>query len=263
MTRLVLIHDEMKRSYLLVTGQSRVEIVLRKTVERRNAGYSLVLDTELPVYQTVPLDLGKVKGTVLLDIRCMGSLERTIDERQQQALQMLIGNGADRFRYQIEKLVSRVKVRVVQQSRNPLDQSLAVSLIFPYIIAGLRELLVMAREEPNLPFLMFNLSDSLNQSASVDGLIEADNRAQEKLLIDVATRQLTSAYPPEEELRMAREHADQLMAQWPMSQPLVVSDVSQLLPFIEEENDAFAEELFLVAPRQSFLGRLLGGGQKH
>lgn len=259
MTRLVLILDETNGRYRLVTGEGRAQIALKQTVERKNVGFSMVLDVNLPVTQSAQLDFGEVKGSIALMIDCSNpSLDRFIDHRQRQALQLFVTQGSTSFKNQIEKLMSKVKVRITGPGVTPFDQNRAVSLVYPFIMEKMRELVATAAQEPNLPFLSIHISDSLNQSAYVDKLLNQDMQARMEILRDISTPKFPSAYPPDEEYRMLREHAEQMMLQWPSSLAPRIHDASQLLPIIEEADTTLHGELFLEEPKPGFWTRLLG-----
>ncbi len=264
MTRLVLIHDEMGRNYRLVTGESRIGIWLKRTVERRNTGYSKILDIVLPIRQSETLALGQIDASLTLQIDCRdGSLERTLNDRQRESLETLVNNGASSIKAHIETVVSHVKMRAAVPGVTPLDLNRALSLIYPHIIARTRDVLGLATEEPNLPFLSVRLGDTLNLSRFVDRLIEQDLKDRTTLIEKIATPELTTAYPPEEELRIRREHYELIMQQWPLSLAPVISDPSALLPVVDEYADGLIQDLHVAEPpAPGLFGRLLGGGRQ-
>lgn len=264
MTRLVLIHDEIRKNYRLVIGESRIEIWLKRTVEQRNTGYKKTLDVILPICQSETLVLGQIDASLTLQIDCRdGSLERILNDRQRELLEILVRNGASSIKAHIETVVSHVKIRAALPGVTPLDLSRALSLIYPHIIARTRDVLGLVTEEPNLPFLSVRLSDTLNLSRFIDRLIEQDLNDRMRLIEKIATPELATPYPPEEELRIRREHYERILQQWPLSLAPAISDPSALLPVVDEYADGLIQDLHVAEPpAPGLFGRLLGGGRR-
>jgi len=207
MTRLVLIQDELNKNYRLVTGNSRIEVVLSKTVERKSAGFSKVIDVELPVVQSQPLKLGEVDAELKLMINCSdNNSERIIDQRQRQSLEMFITYGAQMIGSRIETLVSYIKVQTAIPGTSPFQINQMLVSIFPEIMSRIQELLLQATQEPNLPFLTIRIDNKLNLSAQVDKLIAQDQRDRMEIFKAIAMPELSTAYHPEEELEVRYEH---------------------------------------------------------
>ncbi len=259
MTRLVLIHDELRKNYKLVTGNSRIDIVLSKTVERKNAGFSKIVDITLPVLQEKSLKLGDVDASLALEISCSdNNIERTIDQRQRQALEAFLNQGVQRIGSRIETLVSMIKVHAAVPGASPFQINQILVSTFPDIMSRIRQLLVQATQEPNLPFLTLRIEDTLNLSAQVDKLIAQDQRDRMEIFKAIAIPNLTTPYHPEEELEIRYEHYKRLMERWPSSLAPTMNDFSNIMQIVDRQHDALIQDLHLEKQRPGFFGRLFG-----
>lgn len=259
MTRLILIHDELRKNYRLVTGNSRIEIVLSKTVERKGAGFSKVIDIVLPVRQVESLKLGEIDASLALEIDCSdNNIERTIEQRQRHALEAFLNQGAQRIKSRIETLVSYVKVQAAVLGSSPFQINQVLVTVFPEIMTRIRELLAQATQEPNLPFLIIRIDDTLNLSAQVDKLVAQDQRDRMEIFKAIAIPDLTTPYHPEEELEIRYEHYKRLMERWPSSLAPSITDYNLIAQIVDRQHDALIQDLHLEKQRPGFFGRLFG-----
>jgi len=259
MTRLVLIHVELGKNYQVVTGNSLIEIVLGKTVARKNVGFSKLVDITLPVRQVAELKLGDVEASLALEINCSDpNIERKIDERQRRAFDAFLNQGATKIKSRIEMLVSSIKVQAAVPGVTPFQINQLLVSVFPEIMLRLREVLLHATQEPNLSFLIIHVDETLNFSAQIDRLVAQDQRDRMDIFKAIATPTLTTPYHPEEELEIRFEHYKKLMERWPSSLTPTISDFNAMVRFIDYQHSVLSQELYLEKPRPGLFGRLFG-----
>ena len=256
---LVLIHDGLNDNYRLVTGNSRIAIVESMTVKSDQTTFSKVIDVVLPVIREVPLKLGDVDASLTLEINCSNSIERIIDRRQYQSLELFLGSGSQKIKACIETIVSDVKVFAASMpDKSPSRINQVLVTVFPEIMFRTRKLGDLAAQEPNLPFLTISISHTLNLSSQVDKLVAQDERDRAEIFRNLAVPDLTTPYHPEEELEARFKHVEKLMHILNSSQPLTIENFSSMVQIIDRQHDELTQKFHLEKKQHGFLERLFG-----
>jgi hypothetical protein len=242
MGRLVLIHDELRRKYRLVTGDSRVDVVLKQTVARKSSGFGKVVDRTLPDIQQMTLEIG-VRAGLLFRIDSYTDVDQWLGEQHKKLLENIFFNGMNLFQSYIENQASRIKAKLLKPNMTALDLNRILVVAFPDILANIQKCLDEAMVY--LPFLILELRPTVNLSSQIDQFLEGEYDKRFDVWKSIVVQPLESPYDPHTELEAKREHFERLLEIWPSSTPPTLGDLEEIRLMLNSGSSQFNRRLLV------------------
>lgn len=254
MTRLVLIHDELKKKFHLVTGQGKIEVILSQTVARPNAGYAKVLDVNLPLRQEAILEVG-VSANVTIDIDCDSNTDRWLDQIEKQALENILNNGAVLIKSYVENQASQIKTIIFKTGMSTVDLNRILVVTFPELFGIIQQVLDEAMRR--FPFLLIKLHHTLNLSNHLGGFLEQEQQNRFEAWKGIVLHQLETPYDPQTEFGAVRDHYEKLIQTWPSTMSPSEEDLAKVHQLIQTESNKLERNMLIQLNQPGFTQKML------
>ncbi len=232
MDHIIIIFDQLKNTYTLVSGGNQVQIETERKLNNPRNGYQKVLDQEMPMVSNTKLEIG-LDAELYFSIRCNQTGEWKISYEEYEWLDKLFQAGPFFLKSYIEGIVSRIKGNLVSRNKDPLFIFGLLNSVFPDVMELIQEQMYFVKDK--FPYLGFEARAMPNLSNIYDEYLKNNQKILGEAWLNIASARLSSAYDPEVELAALTDHYKNLSKMLPIPDPPSQQEINSAKAIINLE----------------------------
>jgi hypothetical protein len=232
MDRIVVILDQMRGKYSLISGSNQAQIEIDRKCTNPKKGFTKLLDRNLPFVKNEKLNVGP-DGDLVYTIRCNRTGQWQITGDEFVWLDKIFRTGPGQLRRNIEKVASQIKSSQISSSEHPLKVNLLINAVFPYIMELVEEQL--CELERTFPYIQIEVHATTNISKKLDKSLGKVEDSLLRAWEQTVSGDLSSAYDPEFEFEQRWKNYERGKKALSIADGITNEDIRKALEIIEKE----------------------------